>query len=79
MQAAYASDSKESAFEEINTMLTTLGDPYTRLVPSRCAPLFECGRSETVSIVDFASIGRWGKHTIRVVLPVHIEQHNIEH
>jgi hypothetical protein len=37
MEAAYASGSKESVFSEIENMLQSLGDPYTRLVPSRCA------------------------------------------
>ena len=39
LNAAYTAESGESAFREISHMLAKLGDPFTRVVPARCALL----------------------------------------
>jgi hypothetical protein len=35
--SAYKSENSEEAYGAIQTMIGKLGDPYTRMVPARCA------------------------------------------
>lgn len=57
LTAAYSAESGDKAYAQIGRMLEKLGDPFTRIVPASCAPLFLCQAVASLIAFDAACKG----------------------